>query len=169
MPRSVNELRQESELRRTELANTVGRLKEQIADTAEGIGHKVSPQHIGSEVASFVSDKARSWVDEFKQQAMDNPMRAVGIGAAVSVPLLRLVRGMPLPLLMMGAGLALTSRSVRDRTAEASARTIDGAAQMIEEIKSAAQSLQSGATDQLSATSGGVSDKAKEFRPQPPI
>ena len=64
-------------------------------------------------------DKAQSWVDGLKQQAMDNPMGTVAAGAAVAVPLLRMARGVPLPLLMIAAGLALTSKSVRDRAADA--------------------------------------------------
>ena len=46
MTRSVEELRRDSEQSRAELAATVDRLKEQIADTAEDIRYKVSPEHI---------------------------------------------------------------------------------------------------------------------------
>lgn len=80
MTRSVEELRRESERSRAELAATVGRLREQISDTADDIRQKVSPQHIKTEVTEYVSQKTRSWVYGLKQQIMDNPMRAVAAG-----------------------------------------------------------------------------------------
>jgi ElaB/YqjD/DUF883 family membrane-anchored ribosome-binding protein len=113
MAQSVEELRRESERSRAELAATVDQLKERISDTAENIRHKVSAQHIKSEVSDFISHKTQSWVDALKQQAMEHPMQAIAAGTAVAVPVLRLARGFPLPLLMIGAGLALTSRPRR--------------------------------------------------------
>ena len=50
MTQSVEELRRESEQSRAQLAATVGRLREQIADTAEDIRHKVSPENIKAEL-----------------------------------------------------------------------------------------------------------------------
>ncbi|MGY3408194.1 ElaB/YqjD/DUF883 family membrane-anchored ribosome-binding protein [Bradyrhizobium sp. GM5.1] len=87
MTRSVEELRRESERSRAELAATVDRLKEQVSETAEDIRHKVSPQHIKSEVSDYVTHTTKSWVDGLKQQVMDNPMRSVAAGTAVVVPL----------------------------------------------------------------------------------
>ena len=63
MTRSVEELRRESERNRAQLATTVDRVREQITDTAEDIRHKVSPQHIKSEVSDFISTKTSSWVE----------------------------------------------------------------------------------------------------------
>ncbi|MGY4350298.1 hypothetical protein ACVWXM_006791 [Bradyrhizobium sp. GM7.3] len=80
MTRSVEELRRESERSRAELAATVDRLKEQVSETAEDIRHKVSPQHIKSEVSDYVTHTTKSWVDGLKQQVMDNPMRSVAAG-----------------------------------------------------------------------------------------
>ena len=107
MTRSVEELRRESERSRAELAATVDQLRERISDTAEDIRHKVSPQHIKSEVSDYISHKTQSWVEAIKQRAMENPMQAIAAGTAVAVPLLRLARGSSLPFLMIGAGLAL--------------------------------------------------------------
>jgi hypothetical protein len=98
MTRSVEELRRESERNRAQLATTVDRVREQITDTAEDIRHKVSPQHIKSEVSDFISTKTLSWVDSLKQHAKENPMQAIAAGAAIAVPVLRLARGFPLPL-----------------------------------------------------------------------
>ena len=98
MTGSVDELRRDSERRRAELAATVDQLRVRISDTAGDVRHKVSPQHIKSEVSDYISNTTQSWVDAMKQRAMDNPMQAVAASAAVAVPLLRLARGFPLPL-----------------------------------------------------------------------
>ena len=109
MTQSVEKLRRDSEQSRAQLAATVDRLREQIADTAEDIRYKVSPENIKAEVSGFISHKTHGWLDALKQQAMDNPMQAIAAGTAIAVPALRLARGFPLPLLMIGAGLALSS------------------------------------------------------------
>jgi ElaB/YqjD/DUF883 family membrane-anchored ribosome-binding protein len=167
MTRSVEELRRESERSRAELAATVGRLKEQISETADDIRHKVSPQHIKSEVSDYVSHKTQSWVEGLKQQIVENPMRAVAAGAAVGVTLLRLARGVPLPLLMIGAGLALTSKTVRDRAADAAGPVMDKAGRMLEDATEGARAIQADAKETLSSAqsqaagmTGDAQDKA---------
>jgi ElaB/YqjD/DUF883 family membrane-anchored ribosome-binding protein len=160
MARSVEELRHESERNRAELAATVGRLRDQISDTAEDIRHKVSPQHIKSEVSEYVSHKTQSWIEGLKQQIMDNPMRAVAAGAAVGIPLLRLARGVPLPLLMIGAGLTLTSKTVRDRAADASGPVMDRAGEMLEELTEGATEKLSSARSRAAGMAGDAQDRA---------
>jgi len=170
MSRSVEELRRESERSRAELAVTVGRLKEQIADTAEDIRHKVSPQHIKSEVTEYVSHKTQSWIEGLKQQIMDNPMRAVAAGAAVGVPLLRMARGVPLPLLMIGAGLALSSNTVRDRAAASIGPlmdplmdpVMDKAGRALDEVTERARVIQADARETLSSARSRAAGMAGE-------
>ncbi|MEZ5763720.1 MAG: DUF3618 domain-containing protein [Xanthobacteraceae bacterium] len=94
---SVSELRRQSERTRSELTRTVEQLKGSISSTADDIRQKVSPENIKAEVKDYVADKSRSWFDGLKQQATDNPMQALAAGAAVGIPLLRMVRGVPLP------------------------------------------------------------------------
>ena len=151
MTRSVEELRRESERNRAQLATTVDRVREQITDTAEDIRHKVSPQHIKSEVSDFISTKASSWVNSLKQHARENPMQAIAAGTAIAVPILRLARGFPLPLLMIGAGLALSSKTVRERAAEAAAPAADKASEMMGDAMERAQSLQGDVREAVSS------------------
>jgi hypothetical protein len=157
MTRSVEELRRESERNRAELAATIDRLRQGISDTTRDLRHMVSPQHVRSEVSDYVSDKAQGWVERLKQQAMDNPMRAVAAGTAVAVPLLRMARGVPLPLLMIAAGLVLTSRTVRDRASEAVSPMMDGADRFINQTADRVQEARSGAEAKLSESHGRAS------------
>jgi hypothetical protein len=142
MIQSVEQLRRESERNREQLTKTVDQLRLQITDTAADIQSKVSPQHIKSEVSDFISSKTASWIDSLKQHAKENPMQAIAAGTAIAVPVMRLVRGFPLPLLMIGAGLALNSKNVRDRAAAAAAPAIDKATEVTGSAMGRAQSLQ---------------------------
>ncbi|WP_375778720.1 DUF3618 domain-containing protein [Bradyrhizobium sp. ma5] len=162
MTQSVEELKRESERSRAELATTVDRLREQITDTAEDLRHKVSPQGIKSEVSEFVGRKAQGWLDSVKQQVMENPMQAIAAGTAVAVPVLRLARVFPLPLLMIGAGLALTSKSVRSRATEVAAPTIEKAKEIGGEAAERAQSFGKDMADGISATGRKAADLASE-------
>ena len=63
MTRSVEDLRRESERSRAELAATVEQLRERISHTADDIRHKVSPQHIRSEVSGYINHTTQSWVE----------------------------------------------------------------------------------------------------------
>ncbi|MBR1277231.1 DUF3618 domain-containing protein [Bradyrhizobium sp. AUGA SZCCT0283] len=165
MTRSVEELRRDSEQSRAQLAATVDRLREQIADTAEDIRYKVSPENIKAEVSGFISHKTHGWLDALKQQAMDNPMRAIAAGTAIAVPAMRLARGFPLPLLMIGAGLALSSKTVRDRAAEAAAPGIEKAREVIDEATERAQSLGDGMRKAMSHAerqAAGMASEAQE-------
>jgi hypothetical protein len=161
MAQSVEELRLESERNRVALAETVDQLRERLSDAAEDIRQRATPQHIKSEVSGFISDKARSWIGALKQQAMDNPMQAIAAGTAIGVPLLRLARGFPLPLLMMGAGLTLSSRTVRNRAADAAGPVINEASVMLDQATERAQALGSTVKDTISSAqsrAGGVAN-----------
>jgi len=149
MTRSAQELRQESERARAELASTIGRLRERISETAEDIRQRASPEHIRSEVSDLISYKARSWVQALKRQASENPTYAVAAGAVMAVPLLRLARGLPLPLFMIGTGIALTSKTGGSRAAGAATSALDGAGDRLGEASERARALNSDVKDRL--------------------
>ena len=150
----------DSEQSRAQLAATVDRLRDQITDTAEDIRYKVSPEGIKAEVSGFISHKTQSWLDAVKQQAMENPMQAIAAGTAIAVPVLRLARGFPLPLLMIGAGLALSSKTVRDRAAEAAAP----GSREVGETTARAQSLGDGMRRAISDAERQTAGMASEAR-----
>jgi hypothetical protein len=92
---------------------------------------------------------------------MENPLQAIVAGTAVAVPVLRLARGFSLPLLMIGAGLALTSKTVRDRATEAASPAIDRGRGVLDDVKdglSSAQSQASSMAKGAQAAAAGVAD-----------
>jgi ElaB/YqjD/DUF883 family membrane-anchored ribosome-binding protein len=121
---SVAELRRESERTRAELSQTVENLRTKITDTAADIRHKVSPEHIKAEVSDYVTEKGRGWLETLKQQALDNPLQTLAAGTAVAVPAFKIIRSVPLPLLMIGAGLALASPRIRGAVADKASDTL---------------------------------------------
>jgi hypothetical protein len=141
MTRPVEELKRESERSRQALAATTDRLRDQLSHTADDLRQMVSPQHIKSEVSDYITDKTQGWLDALKRQAMENPMQAVAVGTAAAIPFLKLVRAFPLPLLMMGAGLALNSRSLRTQASRAAAPAMGRAGEVFDQARSVAGSV----------------------------
>jgi hypothetical protein len=160
MTRSVEELRRESERSRAELAATIDQLKDSITETAQDIRHAVSPEHIKSEVSDFVGLKTQTWISDLKEKALENPIQSLAAGAAVALPLMRLARGVPLPLLMIGAGLALTSKTVRTRVQDAVAPLKDQAGQVRDRSRAAAHGLQDNVQQTASSVRGGAAGLA---------
>jgi hypothetical protein len=91
---------------------------------------------------------------------MENPMQALAAGTASAVPALRLARGFPLPLLMIGAGLALSSKTVRDRAAEAAAPGIEKSREVMDETAARAQSLGDSLRQAVSTTQSEAAARA---------
>lgn len=164
--RSVAELRRESERTRAELTQTVHALRNEISETADGVRRTISPANLKAEVSSYVADTGRGWLDTLKQQAMDNPMQALAAGTAIAVPAMRFAKSIPLPLLMIGAGLALTSPRVRqavadkvtDVTGTSPGESMDRARDVAAEKLSAMTSTVEAAADQATVAAQGVSD-----------
>ena len=77
MTKSVEQLRRESEQSRAELSSTVEALRYRISETT-------SPDHIKAEMRDYVADKATGWLDQLKQQAMENPLQALAAASAIA-------------------------------------------------------------------------------------
>jgi ElaB/YqjD/DUF883 family membrane-anchored ribosome-binding protein len=135
-------------------------LKDSITETAEDIRHAVSPEHIKSEVSDFVGRKTQTWISDLKDKALENPIQTLAAGAALTVPLMRLARGIPLPLLMIGAGLALTSKTVRARVRDAVDPLKDQAGQVLDQSRTAAQGFQDNVQQTASSVRGGAAGLA---------
>lgn len=164
MTRSVEELRCDSERNRAELTATVHQLRERISDTAEDIRHKISPQHVKSELSDYVGLKTHGWAEALKQRAIGNPMGTVAAGALAAMPLVRLARGVPLPLLMLGAGLLLTSKTVRDNAAQGAASLKEKAGEMLDEAGNS--KVLADVKDRLASARTQASDMTDDLKTQ---
>lgn len=105
--RSLQQLKRETEQTRAGLTSTVEQLKTSVADTASDIRQRISPDAIKAEVSSYIKTRGEQLVSDVTAAARKNPMQAVAVGATLAYPFLRLVRSIPVPVLMVGAGLFL--------------------------------------------------------------
>jgi hypothetical protein len=158
--RSLRELQRETEQTRAGLTQTVEQLKTSVSDTASEIRQRISPENIKAEVSDYVRSRGERILTDITEAARRNPMQAVAVGASVAYPLFRLVKSIPLPILMVGAGLYFAgSKSGQSLTQKAS----DMASDLSDELGRRSHDL----SDQAAATVKGIvsdaAEKAGEF------
>ena len=156
--RSLRELQCEAEQTRAGLTQTVDQLNASVADTASEIRQRISPENIKAEVSNYVRSRGESMLEDITAAARRNPMQAVAVGASLAYPLLKFARSVPLPVLMVGAGLFFAgSKSGQSITQKAS----DMASDLSDELGRPGHdmSAQVGAT--VRSAKGAVSDAAK--------
>jgi ElaB/YqjD/DUF883 family membrane-anchored ribosome-binding protein len=122
---SLEELRRESEVRRAALTQTVEALKQQIGDTATDLKEKASPAHLKHEVKEYVRESGEQLWQTIERKARENPLQALAVGAGVAYPLWGLLRSVPAPLLLIGAGCWLAKPDNR-RKLETAAGDVAG-------------------------------------------
>src|SRR4029453_3375607 len=120
-PRSPHEIRRETEQTRAALTTTAEELRGTVTDTATDIKNRLRPDAIKAEVSGYIKSRGEQLFQDFTDMARRNPVRAGALGASVAYPGMRLARPVPLPVLMIGAGLFLTgSKTGRDLSRKAS-------------------------------------------------
>ncbi len=173
--KSVEELRRESERTREDLASTVTKLRDRLGDTTTQIKTVVSPDYIKQEIRGYVRQERESTVAAVQRTAKENPLQVAAVAAAAAYPALGLLRALPAPLWLIGAGLFLTSKKGRQITSDAKARVDDVVQQGAEKlsdltdaVRSDLQDRMAGAGDELgdavstvSSTVSGMTDKAR--------
>ena len=168
--RSLQQIKRETEQTRAGLTDTVEQLRTSVAETASDIRQRISPDAIKAEVSDYIKSRGERLLNDVTAAARRNPMQAVAVGASVAYPLLRLARTIPLPVLMVGAGLffagsktgqAATQKAsevVSDLSDEVGRRTRDFGNQ-VGESASAAKTYASDQLDRVSAAVSGGTDQ----------
>src|SRR6202165_5045502 len=116
--RSLQQLQRETEQTRASLTDTVEQLKTSVAETASDIRHRIRPEVIKAEVSDYIKTRGEQLLSDATAAARRNPMQAVAVGASVAYPLLRLARAIPLPVLMVGAGLFFAGSKTGQATSQ---------------------------------------------------
>jgi ElaB/YqjD/DUF883 family membrane-anchored ribosome-binding protein len=171
-PRSLHEIRRETEQTRAALTTTAEELRGTVADTATDIKNRLRPEAIKAEVSGYIKSRGEQLLQDFTDMARRNPMQAVAIGASVAYPVMRLARAIPLPVLMIGAGLFLTgSKAGRDLSRKASdlAEDVSDEAQrrahsLGDQIAQATSDAKGGAADLLDRARESVADFTDQLR-----
>jgi hypothetical protein len=166
--RSLQQIKRETEQTRAGLTDTVEQLRTSVAETASDIRHRISPDAIKAEVSDYIKSRGERLLNDLTAAARRNPMQAVALGASVAYPLLRL----PLPLLMVGAGLFLagskTGQAATQKASEAVSDLSDEVGRRArdfgDQVGESASAAKTYASDQLDRVSAAVSDGTDQAR-----
>lgn len=163
--RSLQEIRRDTERTRAGLTNTVEELRTSVTETANDIRERIRPEAIKAEVSDYIRSRGEQLMDDITAAARKNPLQAVALATTLGYPLLRMVRAIPVPVLMVGAGLFLAgSKTARAATQQASdyAADLSGEAirrgqQLRDEVGQRASAAKSYASEQIDRLGGAVS------------
>ena len=164
--RSLQQIKRETEQTRAGLTDTVEQLKTSVAETASDIRHRISPEAIKAEVSDYIKSRGEQLLHDVTSAARRNPMQAVAVGASVAYPLLRLARAIPLPVLMVGAGLFFagsktgqaTSQKASDVAAGVSGEVARRLREMGDRVQETAAAARTSASEQFDRVSSAVAD-----------
>jgi hypothetical protein len=170
--RSLQQIKRETEQTRASLTDTVEQLKTSVAETASDIRHRISPEAIKAEVSGYIKSRGEQLLNDVTSAARRNPMQAVVVGASVAYPLLRLARTIPLPVLMMGAGLFFAgsktgqaaSQKASDAAADVSGEVARRLREMGDRVQETASAARTSASEQFDRVSSAVADGANKMR-----
>jgi hypothetical protein len=159
--RSLQQIKRETEQTRAGLTDTVEQLRTSVADTASDIRQRISPEHIKAEVSGYIRSRGEQLLDDVTTAARRNPMQAVAIGFSVAYPLLRMARAIPLPVLMVGAGLFFAG----SRTGQAaSQKAMDMASDLSDEVQRRAHDVRDQVGESAAAAKAFASDNLDRLR-----
>jgi uncharacterized phage infection (PIP) family protein YhgE len=168
--RSLQQIKRETEQTRAGLTDTVEQLRTSVAETASDIRHRISPDAIKAEVSDYIKSRGERLLNDLTAAARRNPMQAVAVGASVAYPLLRLARTIPLPVLMVGAGLffagSKTGQAATQKASEVVSDLSDEvgrrASDFGDQVGESASAAKTYASDQLDRVSAAVSDRTDQ-------
>jgi hypothetical protein len=171
-PRSLDEIRRDAERARAGLTETVQQLRTSVDKTAGDIRERIAPEAIKSEVSGYLKSRGEAMLDSVTEAVRNNPLQALAIGASVAVPALRVIRAIPVPVLMVGAGLYLAgtkngqsvARQANDIAKDLAGEAGRRARELGTDISEAASATRDYAADRYQAASGAVASGAAQVR-----
>ena len=170
--RSLDQIKRETEQTRAGLTDTVDQLRTSVAETASDIRQRIKPEAIKAEVSDYIRSRGEQLLNDVTAAARRNPMQAVAVGASVAYPLLRLARSIPLPVLMVGAGLFFAgsktgqaaSQKASDMAADLSEEAVHRASEFRDHVGNSASAAKAYATEKLDEVSSAVSGATDQVR-----
>src|ERR1700694_1085901 len=170
--RALQQIKRETEQTRAGLTNTVEQLKTSVADTASDIRQRIRPEAIKAEVSDYIKSRGEQLLNDVTAAARRNPMQAVAVGASVAYPLLRLARAIPVPILMVGAGLFFAgsktgqaaTQKASDFATDVSGKVLQQARELGDQMQESGSAASTYAADQFDRLSASVSGKADQIK-----
>jgi hypothetical protein len=159
--RSLQQIKRETEQTRAGLTDTVEQLRTSVADTASDIRQRISPDHIKAEVSDYIRSRGEHLLDDVTAAAHRNPLQALAIGVSVGYPLLRMARAIPLPVLMIGAGLFFAGSKTGQA---ASQKAMDMASDLSDEVQRRAHDVRDQVAESAAAAKAYASENLDRLR-----
>src|SRR5882757_1473965 len=159
--RSLQQIKRETEQTRAGLTDTVEQLRFSVAETASDIRQRISPDAIKAEVSGYIKSRGEQLMDDITAAARRNPMQALAIGTSVAYPLLRMARGIPLPVLMIGAGLFFAGSKTGQA---ASQKAMDMASDLSDEVQRRTHDVRDQVGEQAAAAKAYASENLDRLR-----
>lgn len=117
---------------RAELVNTVEALRRRITTTSDGRTRPLSADALRSQVGRYAAERRRGVVSGLEQRLRDHPLGTVAIAAGAAYPLVRIASRIPMPVLLMGAGVALAGRTGGSKAYRSEGRVVEGESYVVE-------------------------------------
>jgi ElaB/YqjD/DUF883 family membrane-anchored ribosome-binding protein len=151
--RSLGDLQEQAERSRAELTETADQLRAKVSDTVTDYRKRLSPEALKAEAQNYVRTRADALFDK----ARDNPLQAAAIGLGVAYPLLGIIRAIPAPIMMVGAGLFLLGSSSGQKAASDASKKLGEVADSVSDsLGASAELLNRKAHDVQDVASAGL-------------
>ena len=101
----------------SELERQAERTRAGLIQTVDELHDRVSPQAIKQEMRAYARGASQDLMHNLERRARENPLQTVAVAAGLAYPAWRFIANIPAPILLIGAGLALSqvgARSAKD-------------------------------------------------------
>lgn len=95
---------------RADLVSTLDALRRRIGGTSDGRARAFSADALRSQAGRYAADRRRGMVSGLGRRLRERPLETAAVATVAAYPLVRLATRVPLPILLMGAGVALARR-----------------------------------------------------------
>jgi hypothetical protein len=100
----LDQLESEAAAQRALFADAADGVRSRIAETADDLRERISP----SRIVRRTGQNWRGWIED---RARDNPIQVASAAAMLAYPAWRIARALPMPILIAGAGVLLSSKA----------------------------------------------------------
>jgi ElaB/YqjD/DUF883 family membrane-anchored ribosome-binding protein len=151
-------------------------LRSGLADTVGELRNRLSPDTLKADVKDSIVQSGHKLLAKLERSARDNPLQTAAIGAGLAYPIIGILRSIPAPILLMGAGVALSGRNNifsglisgekvngavsagSDKASELASKASDTASAAAASVTSTAQDMSDRVTGAASAAANKVTD-----------
>jgi hypothetical protein len=166
--RSVEDLKRDAERSRAEFTQTVHQLRSTVSDAAADLRGRFAPETIKADIGDYVRTRGERMVEAAQQ----NPLQAAAVGAIAAYPVAAIMRRIPMPIMLIGAGLFLmssqTGRNVAQKAGERAGDLAERGRQMATDLRDKSSDAVAGMAEQAQSVGasirGAVSDASDAVR-----